>query len=484
MFGPSDLLSWLPTLRLADVVDIAVVTAFVYVLVRWVRRSRSRFVLSGLAAIAGVYFAARALDMYLTLFLFQLGLTVALLALVVIFQEDIRRAFERLAMNRWLRRQRTPQGLHELIMNVVQATDSMAKERTGALMVFKGRDPLERHLTGGNALNGRVSLALLLSVFDSSSPGHDGAVVFDRGLITHFGVHLPLSAEHDALGGHGTRHAAALGISERSDAFVVVVSEERGTISVAQHGELKKHSAPELKVELERFLASLGTVTETGGGVRDAFATDWGTKLGAFGVALAAWIAVQGRASTTLERTIDVPVVYRAVPEKFSLDVPDAQRVSITLRGTVRAFGHLDTSAQALSIPGKALRGGAQKIAVSEELLALPEGIELISASPSRIQVVAHPTEVVSLPIRAKLVGELTPGRRLVTTTVTPTHTQLRIRRQDRDRFDSVTTEAVDLSNVGVTRTFTVELDLPPDARLTPDAPGVVDVTLETRPTR
>ena len=485
MFGASDPLSWLPALRLADAVDIAVVTAFIYVLIRWVRRSRSRFVLSGLAAITGVYLAARALDMYLTLFLFQLGLTVALLALVVIFQEDIRRAFEHLATNRWLRRPRNPRGLQELVADVVEATDTMAKARTGALMVFKGKEPLERHLTGGNALNGRASPPLLLSVFDSSSPGHDGAVIFDEGRISQFGVHLPLSGEHDALGGHGTRHAAALGISERSDALVVVVSEERGTISVARGGTLTRRSVTELQGDLERFLGSLKPAKDKEArGLRDALARNWGSKLAAFGVALAAWFAVQGRASTTLERTIDVPVVYREVPSQLSLDVPDAQQVSVTLRGTVRAFSRFDTSSQAVTVAGQGLRPGSQKIQVTTENLNLPEDIELISASPSNLQVVAHPTEIVHLPIRAKLGGQLPAGRRLLATTIQPTHTDLEIRRQDRGRYGSVSTEGIDLGEVEVSRTFTVKLRLPPDTRLATDAPSSVEVTLKTSPTR
>jgi uncharacterized protein (TIGR00159 family) len=224
--------------RIADAVDVVVVAVIVYFGIIWFQRSRSRLVMSGLGTLAVLYFAAGLLEMHLTLALFQAGLTVAVVALVVIFQEEIRRAFERVALASRFRAESVPAVLDAAVDTVVEAAASFANSRTGALIVFRGREPLERHLERGVVLNGQISLSLLHSIFDASSEGHDGALIIENGLATRFGVHLPLAAEAKSQQRSGTRHSAALGLTERSDALVVVVSEERGVISVAEDGVL------------------------------------------------------------------------------------------------------------------------------------------------------------------------------------------------------------------------------------------------------
>ncbi len=104
----------------------------------------------------------------------------------------------------------------------------MAASKTGALIVVKGKEPLERHLNGGVALTGRVSMPLLFSIFDSHTPGHDGAVIIEADRVTQFAAHLPISKNTAQIKGRGTRHSAAFGLSERSDALTIVASEERG----------------------------------------------------------------------------------------------------------------------------------------------------------------------------------------------------------------------------------------------------------------
>src|SRR5699024_8867990 len=121
---------------------------------------------------------------------------------------------------------------------IAEAASKMADEKTGALIVIRGNDQWDRHIHGGIKLEGEISLPFLLSIFNPESPGHDGAVLLEDHEITRFGVHLPLSTNLNRQLTSGTRHAAALGMSEHCDALVVVVSEERGVISVAQAGHL------------------------------------------------------------------------------------------------------------------------------------------------------------------------------------------------------------------------------------------------------
>ena len=229
-------------LRWVDVVDVTVVSALFYGAISWLRRAQSRFVVRGLAGAVALYFVARLLGMHLTLFIFQAALTVAVVALVVIFQEDIRRAFERIAVRARLGNPKAAPPWERTVRLVCRVATQLADSRTGSLIIFPGREPLDRHLTGGVELHGELSEPLLLSIFDPSSPGHDGGLVIHLGAVDRFGVHLPLSTQPQAEQ-RGTRHAAALGLAERSDALVVVVSEETGTISLAVEGQLLRFNA-------------------------------------------------------------------------------------------------------------------------------------------------------------------------------------------------------------------------------------------------
>jgi diadenylate cyclase len=139
----------LQQLRLADVLDVLVMSVLIYAAISWLRGAQSRFVVRGIGGLVALYFVARLLGMQLTLFVFQAVLTVAVVALVIIFQEDIRRGFERIAVRARLGARKAGAPEETTVRTVVRAVARLAAERTGALIVFKGREPLERHLSGG-----------------------------------------------------------------------------------------------------------------------------------------------------------------------------------------------------------------------------------------------------------------------------------------------------------------------------------------------
>lgn len=241
--------------RIADLLDIGIISVFVYSAIVWFKRTTSRSVVIGVLLLTGIYLLARTFDLYLTSLLFQAFFAVLLMAMVVVFQEEIRRAFERIALWGSFRDRRRFAALPG-VDALLEGVSTLASNRTGALIVIRGREPLDRHVEGGIPLFGRVSKPLLYSIFDPHSPGHDGAVLIEGDRISKFGAHLPLSKNLAQIGTLGTRHSAALGMSECSDAFVIAVSEERGTIHVAENGRMEAlHSVAELKDRLERFYA-------------------------------------------------------------------------------------------------------------------------------------------------------------------------------------------------------------------------------------
>lgn len=237
----------------ADVLDVAIVACGIYFAITWLRRSRAALVAVGFALLAALFLVARWLDLGLTVWVLQ-GLFAALaLVLVVLFQDELRRAFEQLAA--WaLGRRDDHRPRLDATEILVRSLSRLARERVGALVVVPGIQRLERHVSGGVELGGELSQALLESLFDRHSPGHDGAVIVEDRRVVRFGVQLPLSRNVEHLAETGTRHSAALGLSERSDAICLVVSEERGSVSVASDGRLEPvPNADALAARISRF---------------------------------------------------------------------------------------------------------------------------------------------------------------------------------------------------------------------------------------
>src|SRR5512143_4340754 len=164
-------------LHVADLIDIALVTTFFYSALVLIRRTQARLVAIGILILGALYIAALALDLRLTTWLLQGFFAVFLVIVVVIFQEELRQLFERLALWGLRRKTETPSEPSEEI--IVRCADELARARIGALMVLAGQQPIQRHLHGGVELDGRVSEPLLKSIFDPHSAGHDGAVIID-----------------------------------------------------------------------------------------------------------------------------------------------------------------------------------------------------------------------------------------------------------------------------------------------------------------
>lgn len=222
----TEILSW----RFA--LDVCVLSLVVFFAYHSIRSMGTWKIALGLA-IAGLMFAlASMLGLSGVEWLFAQFSPVAVLALVVIFQPEIRKILERATSIGFLR-QKSTNDLPALLGNAVM---ELAQRKWGALLVFGGRDPLGQWLSEGNPLDALPSTSLLLSIFDPSSPGHDGAIVVENGRVSRFGVKLPLSTSSRLSPDLGTRHSAAMGLVERADAVVLVVSEERGIVTIFSNG--------------------------------------------------------------------------------------------------------------------------------------------------------------------------------------------------------------------------------------------------------
>ena len=322
----------LPEIRWTDAVDVLLVAALAWAVFGWLRRARSRLALLGVFFLSLIYLAARQLDLQLTVWILQGFFAVLVIVLAVVFQEDLRRFFEQLVVMGLRRRAAAlPTGAVDALVRAVQ---QQAKTRTGALYVIPGRGPLDPHLEGGIELDARLSVPLLLSLFDPHSPGHDGAVVVTASRVSRFAVHLPLSTNHQRLRAHGTRHAAALGLAERTDALAVVVSEERGTVSVARDGELRRLKSPDrLGAEIRTFLEHTAAGGD-GSTTWRAAMRRWPETAGALVLAVAMWLVLVPRSNVIeAERSA---VVTAELPAAYRLESIEPSEVRVRLRGPRR----------------------------------------------------------------------------------------------------------------------------------------------------
>lgn len=379
-------------IRLLDLVDIGVVAALAWVGLRLVRRTRARPALLGLATLGAIYLAARQLGLGLTAAIFQAFFAVLVLVLVVVFQDDLRRIFEQVGA--WVSRRRAEEsgaGPGEVL---VRAVEQLAATRTGALIVVPGREPIDRHVEGGIELDGRVSEPLLLSLFDASSPGHDGAVVLERDRVARFAVHLPLSADREQLAGVGTRHAAALGLSERTDALSIVVSEERGTISIATGGRLRPIERPRaLAIELRKHLRPVDTERAARGWLQPRFRD----ALLAIGIAAGLWV-VQVPGSVVTEVEVEAPVLVEKLPPELRLEKIEPERVRVRLTGRRRDLVLARNGEVEVRVDVLLARLGRRTFAISPAMVEHPEGLEVTSIRPDRVKISIGKAEIAEAP--------------------------------------------------------------------------------------
>ena len=230
-----------------DVLDMAIVAFVVYHIFRFVRRSRSGQVVKAILLIVLALGIANLLQLQVVSFMLNNAVELGFIALVIIFQPEIRRFLEQMGSGKIKEifvQETIDDELEYAIRETVEAYTSLSKDKVGALMVFERKTMLDDVLKTGTPLDARVSAELLKNLFWNKAPLHDGAVIVRNGRIVGAGCMLPMSGNVNISRDLGMRHRAGIGISENSDAVVALVSEETGSISVAINGMLKRHLAP------------------------------------------------------------------------------------------------------------------------------------------------------------------------------------------------------------------------------------------------
>ncbi len=249
-----DFFKILANMSWSDYLDIILVAYITYRVLLLVRSTSAMRIAKAVMVILGVYWLTDFMHLYTLNFLISQVVAVGLIALVILFQPELRRMLDHLgstSLRGLLGTEKQVEQMDSIISQTVQACEAMSRDRIGALMVFARNQRLDDYIKTGTAIDGRVSEQLIRNIFFPKAALHDGAMMIRDGQITAAGCVLPLSESSRLSADLGTRHRAGVGMSEASDAVVVIVSEETGTISVAVGGMLKRHLAPQT---LERLL--------------------------------------------------------------------------------------------------------------------------------------------------------------------------------------------------------------------------------------
>jgi diadenylate cyclase len=231
-------------MQITDIIDILLIAFVIYEVMLFIRKTNSTRVAQGIVILLIILWLSAKFNLTVTNFLIRKTVELGLIGCVIIFQPELRRALEKVGSGMFssiFGKDITALGEEAVVAQTVLACDDLSKTKTGALIIFERDNPLNDQINTGTIINADVTAELLKNIFYPKAPLHDGAVIIRDGRIAAAGCMLPLSGSQNLSRDLGMRHRAGIGMSERSDAVVVIVSEETGSISVAVDGMLKRH---------------------------------------------------------------------------------------------------------------------------------------------------------------------------------------------------------------------------------------------------
>lgn len=232
------------SIRIMDVIDISIVAYVFYKILMLIRETRAEQLIKGLIVLLIAMKLSEWAKLYVVHFILLNTMTLGLIALIIVFQPELRRALEYIGRNKIFSAKMAEaqeEALNHIIHELVSAIVSLSREQIGALIVMERQTGLNEIVSTGVKVDAEISSGLLINIFIPNTPLHDGSVIVRKDRILAAGCFLPLSANQTISKELGTRHRAALGIAEQSDALVIIVSEETGTISVAMNGKLSRY---------------------------------------------------------------------------------------------------------------------------------------------------------------------------------------------------------------------------------------------------
>lgn len=469
---------WLSGFRWQDVADIILTS---YILFRFYVLFRGTNVFRVIGGIALLWFFQRiavALGLIVTSWVMQGFTAVAALIIIIVFRNEIRSVLQAQNLKAILwgftrKKENTP------IEIIVQSVYELSRKRVGALIVFPAKEDLEEIVQKGIPWRGLVSREMIKSIFWPGNPVHDGAAVIQGDRVVEVAVILPLSHRDDLPSYYGTRHRAALGLSEASDAMVVVVSEERGKVTVARDSTL--HEVPD-NVTLAGWLREhLGISVDPNRYLRrEKYELGAAAALSLL-LITGVWFSFTRGMDTLV--TLETPIEYvNRNPEMEILDT-SVNAVSLQIRGSGSLVKSIRPEQVGVRLDLKNAVIGKNAISIGRENITLPPGLAVNRADPQVVEVTLDVPATRTLPVQVDWAGKLSDALVMVQATVEPPAVDIIGGSLILDRIATIYTENVFLENLQQSGTITVGLALnPASLRLAPGQKEKVTVTYTVEP--
>ncbi len=464
------------TIYLTDILDVILIAIFAYIAILFLRQTRSLMAFIGIAVIGIIYFLARAFHLYITALILQSFFSIFIIVLVIVFQDELKRSFELIAATGTRRIQnKSIASFSSTIFSIVQASSNLMRKKHGALIVIPGSELIERHLRGGNILDGVVTAPLLESIFDPRSPGHDGAVIIDKNRISKFGIHLPLSQNLKQIKEKGTRHSAAIGISEKADVLAIAISEERGEISIAKNGKLRVlKDTQELEKNLNQHFKEKFPEKRSSF-FRNIFRERALEKVSAILIACFAWFFVVFQAEI-VQRDFNVPISFTNISEEKIIESTIPETVTITISGRGQSIiNALSPDSIRINISGNKINSGLNEIELDRSHINHPFNVSVININPSVIEINAQEYIIHEVPVEV-LFEDNNENIKIKEVSVSPNKIKLLIPKEEAPP-ENIFTELIDTEKITTTETIESRVILSENHKIHKDSTRAVLVT-------
>jgi diadenylate cyclase len=465
--------AFVSSIRWQDIVDILInsyILLRVYILFQGTNAFR---VLVGITSLWILQEVAASLGLILTSWAIRGITAAAAIIIIVVFRNEIRSALQVRNLKTFLwgfpnREQATPVDI------ITESVFQMAKKRIGALVIFPGKEDLGEVLHGGISWNGTVSQEMLMSIFWPQNPVHDGAVIIKGEQVVEVGVLLPLSQRQDLPSYYGTRHRAAAGLSERTDALIVVVSEERGRVSIAKDYELTPVSEKEELAEALKKHLNVPEISPASRHEREQI-----KLLVAAGLSLlimtGIWFGFTRSQDTII--ALNAPIEYINRPANYEILDTSVDEARLQLFGSSALIKSLKPGQVGVRIDlGKAAEG-RNTFTITQDDIILPPGVSLNKIQPTVIDVTLDIPSTRELPVQVDWIGHLPENLMLSQVSVVPESIKVIGGSKTLEKVTTVYTSPVRLDNLPKSGSITTQIVLsPPSLKIAPTSPERVTV--------
>ncbi len=458
-----------------NLLDIFIIAALIYSLYMWVKGTRAYHILIGLGGLGILYGIANWSGLLLTSQILQYLLGVTLLLIIVVFQPEIRQLLEKVSPLVMFRIQSSPIS-RRILKEITEACFELSEKRIGGLLVFPRATGSSGIVQHGVKLDSLVSQELIVSIFHTSSPIHDGAIIIEKDRVVEAATYLPLSTRDHLPPRYGTRHRAALGASELGDTFCVVVSEESGEVSVASGGNftavadreklwqmLEKSllpiEFPRSRLSPKETLRKIVSLRRPEG--RRFNLRSLTPKLASIGLSCLLWFSLIGQHRS--EVPVTATLEFQNIPPAIELISNSTSEVNVWVRGPQGSISALTADQVRVMIDLNDIEPGTHTVLLTEENVELPFGLEATSINPISLTIESDRIVNRRVMIDHELVGKLPEGLEIVRVTIDPPSVPITGREKEIDQIEQVVTSPqIELSELTASQSFDCRLEIMP----------------------